>query len=102
MTAPLRPGEPITVEVGLGDRSYGIVIGRDLLGSLGARIAALRPGVKVVIVSDETVARLHLADAEAALSAAGVQAARVIVAPGEGSKRVATFEQVCEDIIAAR
>src|ERR1700722_13233092 len=44
MTAPLKHSDSVTVEVALGDRAYDIVIGRDVLGSLGARVAALRPG----------------------------------------------------------
>ena len=74
MTAPLplpRSGDPITVNVGLGERAYDIVIGRGLLATLGARIAALRPGAKVAIVTDETVAKHHLAAAEAALDGGG-------------------------------
>ena len=67
MTAPLRSGDPITVKVALGDRAYDIVIGRGLIATLGERIAKLRPGCKVAIVTDETVARHHLAAAEAAL-----------------------------------
>jgi 3-dehydroquinate synthase len=101
MTAPVRV-EPSTVKVALGARSYDIVIGRGLIASLGARIAALRPGVKAAIVTDENVARRHLAAAEAALAEASVAASRVIVPPGEGSKGFGVFEQVCEAIIAAR
>jgi 3-dehydroquinate synthetase len=55
------------VNVGLGDRAYDVVIGRDLLRSLGARISALRPGAKAVIVTDATVAKYHLDAAKAAL-----------------------------------
>src|SRR6185503_18555777 len=57
---------------------------------------------RVAIVSDETVARLHLNAAEAALKAAGIDSARIVVSTGEGSKNYATFENVCEAIIAAR
>ena len=102
MNVPLRSGEPITVNVELGARAYDIVIGRDLLGSLGARIAALRPGAKVAIVSDETVATHHLAAAEAALAGANVASSRVVVPAGEASKSFAMFERVCDAIIAAR
>ena len=102
MTAPLRSNEPITVEVALGERTYDIVIGRGLLGSLGTRIKALRPGARTVIVTDENVAKQHLAAAEAALSAAGIESSAIVVPPGEGSKNVATFDRVCEGIIAAR
>jgi 3-dehydroquinate synthase len=102
MTAPLRSGDPIVVPVALGARAYDIVIGRGLIGSLGTRVKALRPGAKVAIVTDENVAQKHLATAEAALKAAGVESSAIVVPPGEGSKNYATFEKVCEAIIAAR
>ncbi len=102
MTAPLRHAEPVVVQVALAERSYGIVIGRGLIASLGARIKALRPGARTAIVTDQTVARHHLAACEAALKSAGVESARIVVADGEGSKSYATFETVCEAIIAAR
>jgi 3-dehydroquinate synthase len=101
MTAPIRT-DPTTVRVALDARSYDIVIGRGLLSSLGARIAALRPGAKAVIVSDENVVRHHLAAAEASLSQAGIAASRVIVPPGESSKSYRVFEQVCEAVIGSR
>ena len=101
MTVPLR-AKSSTVKVALGARSYDIVIGRDLIASLGARVAALRPGAKAAIVTDENVAAYHLATAEAALSGAGVASTRVTVPVGEGSKGFRVFEQVCEAIIAAR
>jgi 3-dehydroquinate synthase len=99
MTLPLRTGEPTTVNVGLGERAYDIVIGRNLLASLGARVAALRLGVKTAIVTDETVARHHLAATEAALQAAGIGTSRVVVSGGESSKTFAVFERVCEALI---
>jgi 3-dehydroquinate synthase len=102
MTAPLRPGDPVTVRVALGDRAYDIVIGRGLLASLGQRVAALRPGAKVAIVADEAVARLHLAATEASLEAAGIASSRVMVPQGEASKRFSEFERVCEELIEAR
>src|SRR6185369_7555865 len=70
--------------------------------SLGERINTLRPDARVAIVTDETVAAHHLAAAEAALKAAGIDSARILVPPGEGSKNYATFEKVCEAIIGAR
>ena len=102
MTAPLRQTEPIVVPVALGDRAYEIVIGRGLLSSLGERIKNLRAGARVAIVTDETVATRHLGAAEAALKAAGIDCAHIVVPAGEGSKNYATFETVCEAIIAAR
>jgi 3-dehydroquinate synthase len=102
MTVPLRAPEPIIVNVALGPRAYDIAIGRGLLSNLGQRIKDLRPGARVAIVTDETVAGLHLNAAQAALKTAGIDSARVVVSAGEGSKNYATFENVCEAIIAAR
>ena len=102
MTAPLRAGEPTTVRVALGARSYDIVIGRGLLASLGSRIAALKPGAKAAIVTDATVERLLLAQTQAALAAAGIVATHVSVPAGESSKSIAMFERVCDALIGAR
>jgi 3-dehydroquinate synthase len=102
VTLPLRTADPVVVEVALGARAYDILIGRGLLGSLGARVAALRPGARTAIVTDQTVARHHLAAAETALAAAGIGSQPIVVPGGEGSKSIATFEAVCEALIAAR
>ena len=102
MTAPLRASEPIIVPVALGARAYEIVIGRGQLATLGARIKVLRPGAKCMIVTDENVAQKHLAACQAAFWAAGIESTPIVVAPGEGSKSYATFETVCEAIVAAR
>ena len=101
MTAAAR-AETTVVNVALGARAYDIVIGRGLLGSLGARMAALRPGAKAAIVTDATVARLHLAAASQALAAAGIAATPIVVPAGEESKSFASFERVCDALLSAR
>ena len=101
MTAPLKHQDTV-VDVALGDRAYDIVIGRDVLASLGARIAALRPGVRTAVVTDKTVARHWLEKTEASLAAAGVPSSRVIVDEGEGSKTYGVLEKVSEALIAAK
>src|SRR5712692_10044654 len=102
MTAPVRSGDPIIVNVALGARSYDIAIGRGLLADLGARIAALRPGAAAAIVTDENVAGRHLVSAEAALAAAGVRSTRVVVPAGEASKSWRVLESICDKLLAAR
>jgi 3-dehydroquinate synthase len=102
MTAPLKHSDPITVDVALGDRAYDIIIGRDVLQTLGGRVAALRPGVRTAIVTDRTVARYWLEKTESSLAAAGIATAHVIVAEGEGSKTYAGLEKVSEALIAAK
>jgi len=102
MTAPLKHSADITVDVALGDRAYDIVIGRGVLASLGARVAALRPGVRTAIVTDRTVAKHWLEQAERSLAEAGIATSRVIVEEGEVSKTYAGLEKVSEALIAAR
>jgi 3-dehydroquinate synthase len=101
MTAPMR-SDSIVVPVSLGPRSYDIVIGRGVISTLGKRIAALRPGAKTFIVSDENVARHAMPAAEAALTHAGIAASKIVVDPGEASKSYSTFERVCEAILDAQ
>jgi 3-dehydroquinate synthase len=102
MTAPLKHANAIVVDVALGERAYDIVIGRDLLPSLGARVAALRPGARTAIVTDRTVAKHWLEKAEASLAQAGIATSRIVVEEGEGSKTYAGLEKVSEALIAAR
>jgi 3-dehydroquinate synthase len=102
MTAPLNHSAPITVEVALGERTYDIVIGRDILRSLGQRVAALRPGARAAIVTDRTVARHWLDQTEASLTQAGIATSRIVVGEGEASKSYAVLEDVSEALIAAK
>src|SRR6516162_2645855 len=102
MTAPLKHSDPEIVDVALGERTYDIVIGRDVLGSIGARIAALRPGARTAIVTDRTVAKHWLEPTEASLAAAGIPTSRIVVDEGEISKTYAGLEKVSEALIAAK
>ncbi|MGU3495287.1 3-dehydroquinate synthase [Xanthobacteraceae bacterium A53D] len=91
-----------TLRVDLGSRAYDIAIGPGLLADVGARIAALRPGARVAIVTDRNVAQYHLETVEASLDAAGIPHSAIVVEPGEGSKSYAGLQQVTEGLIAAR
>jgi 3-dehydroquinate synthase len=102
MTAPLQHSAPIAVDVALGDRAYDIVIGRDVLQSLGPSIAKLRPGARTAVITDRNIARHWLAKTEASLTEAGIATSHIIVEEGEGSKSYAGLEKVSEALIAAR
>jgi 3-dehydroquinate synthase len=101
MTAPIR-SDCVVVPVVLGPRSYDIAIGRGVISTLGTRIAALRPGAKAFIVTDQNVAHHAMPAAEAALKRAGVPTGQMVVPPGEASKSYRVFEQVCEAILNAQ
>lgn len=102
MAAPVQISKPTVVEVALPRRSYSIFIGRDQLLSLGQKISSLRPGAKVAIISDETVARHYLPATQTALAVSAIDATCITVPSGESSKSFAVLEQVCEKVIAAR
>src|SRR6056297_3727300 len=89
------------VQVALGDRSYEIVIGRELLAGSGARIADL--GARAAaIITDEHVGDLHAPALAAMRAEAGLRVTTISVSPGEASKAFATLEHVCGAILDAR
>jgi 3-dehydroquinate synthase len=93
---------PTIVPVALGDRSYEIVIGRNLLEGAGARIAQLRPGAATAVVTDETVATLHLPALERSLAASNIRHETSIIPAGESSKNFASLERTVDAVIAAK
>src|SRR5881227_867025 len=102
MTAPLKNSASVTVDVALGERAYDIVIGRGVLAQLGSRVAALRPGARAAIVTDEYVATHWLRQTEASLLGAGIATSRIVIDEGEVSKSYEGMEYVCEELIAAK
>jgi len=84
---------------GSGFRPYEVVVGRGLLAGLGERVAPLVQG-RTVVITDETVGRLHGKTALASLKAAGVPARLLTVPPGEGSKSFAELERVIDRMLA--
>jgi 3-dehydroquinate synthase len=89
-----------TVTVGLGARSYEIVIGPGAVDEAGARIAAL--GFRrVVVVADEAVAALHGARLEASLGQANLARTTLTVPPGEASKAMPVLADLLDRMLAA-
>ncbi len=90
------------VKVRLGKRSYDIVIGENLLDEAGKRIAKLKPGTSVAIVTDGNVAHHHLAALEKSLEAAKIPYRSVLLSAGEGTKSFSNLETVAEAILQSR
>lgn len=90
------------VRVALGGRSYDILIGSGLLQKAGEHISRVAPGAACAIVTDENVARLHLATLEKSLAEHAVRATTIVVPPGEASKSLAVYGRVCDDVLAAK
>ncbi len=93
------------VEVALGARSYAVHIEPGLLGRAAALLAPMVPekpdGRRLAVVSDESVAALHLPALAASLGAAGISVQPVLVPPGEASKSWAGLQAVTEALLAA-
>ncbi|RUW58342.1 3-dehydroquinate synthase [Mesorhizobium sp. M7A.F.Ca.US.008.03.1.1] len=93
---------PVAVEVGLGDRTYDILIGPGLLARAGAEIARRLPGTRAAVVTDANVAAAHLAALQASLETGGIQTAVITLPPGEKTKSFAHLEEVVDGVLAAK
>ena len=87
------------MQVDLAGRAYDIRIGPGLLARSGEMIGPLLPRPYTAIVTDETVAGLHLAALQDGLSKAGVASDAVILPPGESTKSMTRLTQVVERLL---
>ena len=91
-----------TLSVNLPDRTYDIVIGPGLLSEAGARIQPFLKRPKVAIITDETVAGLHVATLQGGLSAAGIESDYLALPAGEKTKSWKGLEIAVEWLIEQR
>src|SRR5262245_46352105 len=96
--ASSSPDETI-IDVSLKERSYQIIVGDDLLGQAGSRIAAAVPGARCVVVSDANVAALHFQPLAESLERAKIFLGQVIIAPGESSKSFPVLAGLSERLL---
>lgn len=88
-----------TLTVALGARAYNIRIGPGLLAAAGAEIAPLLARPRVAVVTDETVAALHLDALRDGLAEAGVAMEAIVLPAGEATKSFAHYERVLGDLL---
>ena len=74
------------VHVPLGSRAYDVHIGAGLLARSGSLIAPLLKRPRVAVITDATVADLHLDSLRAGLAAAGITMEALALPPGEATK----------------
>ncbi|QFU08480.1 3-dehydroquinate synthase [Rhodobacteraceae bacterium THAF1] len=91
-----------TVRVELAERSYDVRIGQGLLTRAGAEIAPLLSRPRVAIVTDETVAGLHLATLESFLAEAGIASVSLALPAGESTKSWDRLGQTVEWLLAEK
>ncbi len=83
-----------TVDVALGERSYPIHVGPDLISRAGALLAPRLPRPRVLIVSNPIVAALWLDPLLGSFVAAGIDAQSLLVPDGEANKTLATLSDL--------
>src|SRR6516165_1218705 len=87
-----------SLTVGLGERSYPIHIGSNVLARAGSLLAALAAR-RAVIVTNPVVARHHLARLRAALDASGIASDVVVVPEGEAQKNWSTLQDIVTRLV---
>ncbi|MEY2428034.1 MAG: 3-dehydroquinate synthase [Verrucomicrobiota bacterium] len=90
------------VNVSLGQRSYEIKIGADLLAYLGAECAQISLGKRCAIITDRKVAPLYGKAAQRALVKAGFEPILITVASGETAKSLKTVQTCCDQLAKNR
>lgn len=85
-----------TVPVSLGDRSYEIKIGSELLARAGEFIAPMLRRPNVAILTDENVAKAHLDALQAGLNDAGISSVALALPAGEATKSWPQFSRSVE------
>ncbi len=89
------------ITVDLGSRSYPITIGDGLLAHAGETIKPLLARPLTAIITDENVARHHLATLTGSLDAAGISHSELVLPAGEATKSQQHLMQVCDFVLEA-
>ncbi len=87
------------VTVGLGNRSYDILIEAGAMTRAGALIKPFTKTQRIIVVTDANVASLHLAAMIHSAESAGLATETIVISPGEGSKSWAQLEALCDRLL---
>ncbi len=88
-----------TVTVPLGERAYDVLIGPGLVAETGRLIGTRLGPAKCAVVTDENVARRHLATLETALKQEGVHVGSIVLKPGEATKSFSELAPLSEHLL---
>ncbi|GAC1341068.1 MAG: hypothetical protein NVSMB18_12400 [Acetobacteraceae bacterium] len=92
---------PRRLPVMLATTGYDVVVGAGLLARAGALLAEAMPQKRAIVVTDATVAGLHLATLMQGLGETGVVAQSIVVPAGEASKSVEFYTSVVDQMLEA-
>jgi len=102
MDALLAWQPPRRLSVTLPSISYDVVIGDNLLSRAGALLAPVLPQKRAIVVTDATVAELHLPALQRGLAETGVAMQQIVVPVGEASKSLQSYLSVLDQMLEAR
>jgi len=88
-----------SLSVALGDRSYEILVGPNLLVDAARHLRPVIARPPVVVVTDRNVARLHLETLTRALDEACIDHFEIVLNAGEQTKEFDTLELLIEEIL---
>jgi 3-dehydroquinate synthase len=89
-----------TVHVELGRRSYDILIASGAMSRAGKVLAPRLARPRIVVVTDDNVASLHLEKLIASLKEAGISARPIVLPPGEATKSFSRLAELCDRLLA--
>jgi 3-dehydroquinate synthase len=88
------------LRVELDERGYDILVGPGLIPDAGSTILPLMRRRQAIVVTDESVAKAHLAPLLESLGAADIAHHTIILPPGESTKDLAHFGRLVDDVLA--
>jgi len=90
------------IRVKLGERSYDICIGSNILKDIGLRLKAFGISRKIAIISNPTVYKLYGKKVLTAIKSAGFDVIPVIIPDGEKYKGISTVQKIYEELLKHR
>ena len=102
LTELLAYRAPRRLSVALPSTTYDVVIGEKLLARAGALLAPRLEQKRAVVVTDASVAALHLPTLLRGLEATGFATSQIVVPAGEATKNLQTYLDVVDQLLAAR
>ena len=90
------------VRVKLGERSYDICIGSNILGEIGARLKSFKTSPKIAIISNPAVFNLYGKKVLTSMKKAGFDVKTVIIPDGEKYKDINTVQKIYGELLKHR
>jgi len=91
--------DPVSLSLDLGERSYDILVGENLISDAARYISPLLHHPRVIIVSDENVAKLWLEPLTDSLTSGGITCDQIVLPAGEQTKSFDQFEALVSEIL---